>query len=366
MDYRLKCAGCSRYSRDRTAFRCRNCRSILEVELDYSRLSLPKGFRKERPSNAKYLPFLPADSFRVDLGEGGTPLVSKRISRYDGVRFSFKLETKNPTRSFKDRGSALEITKAVDFGYDRVVCASTGNMGMSIARYAKEAGIKATIFISANANRAKVARIRKYGADLVRVSKDFNEALRKAESFAVSESAFVCGDYHFRKEGQKTVAYEIIEQSGYVVPDMVFLPVGNATLLSGLWKGFKEWQMLGWIKKLPRIIAVQSSGCDPLVKAYNRKGKIGYVEPHTVADAIAVGYPTFGFEAIKALRESRGSAIRVQDTDIIAAVKKLGRNRIGAEPGGAAGFAGFADLYERSRRELVGKSAVIVVTGNNA
>ncbi len=365
MDYKLRCTKCAAYSKEYTRFRCRSCGSVLEVEFDYSTLILPKNFRKARPSNAKYLPFLPGEELEAGLGEGGTPLVKGKINGYEKVNLLFKLETKNPTHSFKDRGSALEITKALDFGYSHAVCASTGNMGMSIAHYAKEAGLKAAIFISSNANKVKVSRIRRYGARIIKVNGDFNKALREAEEYAAAESAFMCGDYHFRKEGQKTVIYEILEQMKYGVPDFIFLPVGNATLISAVYKGLREYRALGYIDRFPKIVAVQSAECDPLVKAYNRKEKIAYVKPDTIADAIAVGYPTFGLEGINALVETHGRAIRVPDSGIIAAVKELAKNGIYAETGGATGFAGFAEMYRYDRRELSGKKVVVMVTGNN-
>ncbi len=365
MEYVLRCTGCSLTARDYASFRCKRCGSVLEVSYDYSTLVLPAGFRGERIGSRKYLPFLPVRSLSASLGEGGTALACKRIPKYKGVNLFFKTETENPTRSFKDRGSAVEITRALELGFDRIICASTGNMGMSLAHYAKHAGIRATVFINRSGNPEKIRRIRGFGAEIKAVKGDFNESLREAEAYASSSSAFLCGDYHYRKEGQKTVAYEIAEQLRYEVPDFIFLPVGNATLLSALYKGLKEYMMLSLIDRLPRIVAVQSSGCDPLVKAYNRKEKIGYVKPSTVADAIAVGYPTFGTEGITALSETKGYAVRVPDEGIIKSMRHLESLGIYTEAGGAAAFAGFRDMYEGSKRVFNGKTVVVLVTGNN-
>ncbi len=365
MEYRLRCTRCSSYQRDRAAFRCASCNSVLNVEYDYDSISLPRNFRRQRPVMGKYLRLLPLESLAAGQGEGATPLLPNPVKGYGRCSALLKLETGNPTGSFKDRGSAVEVTKALELGYDSVVCASTGNMGISVAHYARLAGLKATIFISRSANPRKAARIRKERASIVRVATDFNEAVREAERRAASGSAFVCGDYHYRKEGQKTVAYELLDQLGYRVPDLLFVPVGNATLLSALYKGAREYLALGMIERMPRLVAVQSSGCDPLVKAYNRGEKIGYLRPRTVADAIAVGYPTFGAAAIAALKKTRGMAIRVPDSRILSATRGLGAVSVRAEPGGAAGFAGFAEMYRASARALAGRSAVIVVTGKN-
>ncbi len=365
MYYRLVCTHCNLQMNDLASFRCRRCGSVLEIDYDYGGLSLPRNFRRERIANSKYSPFLPVESLSAGLGEGGTPLVAKRLEWVERADVLFKLETKNPTNSFKDRGSAVEITKAMEFGFGSVVCASTGNMGMSVARYAQKAGIKATIFISRGGNPKKIMKIRKYGAKVIEVKKDFNEALRDAEKFASSEGIFLCGDYHYRKEGQKTVIYEIIEQLKYRVPDFIFAPVGNATLISAIYKGLREFRDFLFIEKLPKLVAVQSSGCDPLVKAYNRGEKIGYVKPSTIADAIAVGYPTFGLEGVDALRSTKGRAVRVSDKEIIKSMKELESIGIYTETGGAAAFAGFRSLYSDYKKSFRGKTVAVLATGNN-
>lgn len=364
MDHILECTKCSLQTRKYSLFRCPTCNSVLEVKYDYSRISLPRGFRNLRPMREKYLPLLPVDSFSVKLKDGGTPLVKKKI---DGIEQSvwLKMETTNPTHSFKDRGSSVEISRAVELGIREVCCGSTGNMGISIARYAKEAGIKSTVFISKDASARKIGLIRKSGGSVVKVNRGFNDAVDSAEAFSRKTGALVCGDYHYRKEGQKTMIFEIIDQFGYDVPDFVFLPVGNSTLLAGMHKGLVEYKKFSLIDRFPKIVAVQSEMCDPLVRAYNSRKNIEYMAPKTMADAIAVGYPTFGFEGEIALDQTNGLAVSVSEDEIRDAVNMLGRAGIRSEPGGAAGFAGFAKLY-RSNRELFAKKKVVVaITGNN-
>ncbi len=359
MDYSLRCTKCSHAEAD-DAFRCSRCGSILEVRIDYSSIMIGKAFRSRRVKNSKYLLLFPIKRFEMEGGEGGTRLVSHNIG---AQKVMFKMETENPTGSFKDRGSAVEISKAVELGRNSVCCASTGNMGMSVARYAKLAGISATIFISKDASKEKIARIKSYGARLVKVDGDFNTALRNAEAFARKDRTFMCGDYHFRKEGQKSVAYEIIDQCGS--PDFIFLPVGNATLLSAVYKGLSEYVRFGLLDSMPRIVAVQSEKCDPLVRAYMSGRHLEYVKPKTVADAIAVGYPTFGLEGIAALKKTHGIAVNVSEDQLRDAILMLEEKGIGAEAGGAAGFAGFMKFYENDREMFRGKKTVIVITGNN-
>lgn len=361
MEYHLACTRCGHVEQD-YAFRCSRCSSILEVKIDYSSVVLRKSFANDTVRNSKYLPFFPIRRFTVCSGEGGTSILRKKVG---SDRVMLKMETENPTRSFKDRGSSVEINKAKELGVKSLCCASTGNMGISVARYARLAGMRATIFISKDAERRKIAIIRRYGARLIEVDGDFNASLKMAEKFASKTGAFVCGDYHFRKEGQKSVMFEIIDQLKYNVPDLVFVPVGNATLLAGMYKALLEYRRFGLMQKFPRLVAVQSERCDPLVNAYNSGKRLEYMMPRTIADAIAVGYPTFGAEGIKALMGTNGIGVKVSEDQIRDAVITLGEIGVQAEVGGAAGFAGYMKLYEMDKRTLNGKRAVVVITGNN-
>jgi threonine synthase len=354
MDYILVCTKCGRENAD-PAFRCSRCASILEVEFNYKgkkpKIKAGRGIKR-------YSDFLPAAPF--SLGEGNTGIKKSTIKENNIL---FKVETGNPTGTFKDRGSAVEIAKAFELDAESVVCASTGNMGLSVAHYARKAGIKCTIFISGGANKNKIKKIMNEKASVKKVKGDFNTALRLAERFAVKNNAFVCGDYHYRKEGQKTVAFELIEQLTKHEPDRIFIPVGNATLFSGMYKGLNEFKMFGMIKRMPALIAVQSERCGPLVSAYADKKHITYVRPKTEADAIAVGYPTFGNEALEAIRKTKGDAIAVSEAEIKDAVVELEEQGIYAELGGGTGYAGFLKYAAENGGKK--SSSVVVVTGNN-
>ncbi len=357
----LKCSSCGKEAMP-GSFRCKICNSILEVKMDYGNIILPKNFKKQHISTKKYLDLFPIRSIHVGGKEGHTPIVHRRIK---GLNLAFKLETGNPTHSFKDRGSVIEINKAIELGFDKACCASTGNMGISIAYYSKLAGIDATVFISNNADKKKIGMIKQHGAEVIKVDGDFNKALDSAEGFARKSGAFVCGDYHYRKEGQKSLIYEIIEQFRYSVPDYVFLPVGNATLLAAMYKGLIEFRRFSLIKKFPKLVAIQSEKCSPLVNAFNSGRKIVHLNPRTIADAIAVGYPTFGFEGIEAIKKTNGMAVSVSDDEICGAVNSLREMKIGSEPGGAAGFAGFVKLQREHAYLLNRKRIVVLITGNN-
>lgn len=358
MEYTIRCSRCDQeYGPKTPLFRCDACNSILEVVYEYpDRVKL-----RGRISHSRYKALFPLAGRLLSLREGGTPLISYSVKSVD-VRL--KLETKNPTKSFKDRGSSVEISKAKELGFKQVCCASTGNMGLSVATYARKFGLKCAILISKDARPEKIKKIKRQGAEIVEVEGDFNNALRTAELFAKVNNAFLCGDYHYRKEGQKSIAYEAIEQTKGEV-DFIFIPVGNSTLLAAVYKGLKEFKRFGTIERFPVLVGVQSEGCDPLVRAFEKGSRVEYMHPHTVADAIAVGYPTFGFEGLKALRETDGLAVGVKDREILAAQKTLKRRGISAESGGSAAFAGFMKSYRQNPHRFRNKRVVCLVTGNN-
>ncbi len=359
MKYSLKCTSCgSIYNSKSNAYRCNKCNSILEVDYKYpTEMDLGNGEIK----HSKYKQLFPISGKLLSLGEGGTPLIKHKINASDLI---LKLEADNPTNSFKDRGSSVEITKAIELGFKEVCCASTGNMGFSIATYAKKFGIKCTIFLSKDAKIEKIEKIKKAGAEIVEVKGDFNTALETAELFSKVNNVFLCGDYHYRKEGQKSIIFEIFDQLGKL-PDFIFLPVGNATLLAAIYKGMKELKRLKITNRQTRLIAVQAKGCDPLVRAYNQHKKLTYMHSTTEADAIAVGYPTFGFEGLEALRESKGLALSVSDRELESARKALHKSRVYAELGGVASFAGALKINKVHPSWFKDKTVVCLITGNN-
>lgn len=362
MDYALVCTKCG-HTDDDTRFRCSRCNSILEVRYGYEKRRFSSLVTKGGKGIGRYANFLPVKRL-FSLGEGGTRFSPVKINGID-MKVRLKLEMGNPTKTFKDRGSAVELSKAAELGAKEVCCASTGNMGLSVAHYAMHMHINARIFISRNANKAKIRKIKLQGAKLSYVNGDFNNALRNAETYARKTGAFVCGDYHFRKEGQKTVIYEIAEQARQSMPDYLFIPVGNGTLFSGVYKGLTELKMYGMIKRVPRMVAVQSDMCDPLVSAFRNHKAIRYTVPKTEADAIAVGYPTFGFESLNAIKRTKGNAVSVSEKEIESAVRLLEKYKVYAELGGGTGFAGLLKMYETNEKALKGKSAAVVITGNN-
>ncbi len=348
MEYRLKCLSCGRMHPPYYPSQlCESCGGILEVL--YSGRPTLKSLAKDFWS---YESLLPKGEYR-HYKLGNTTLL-----RATGEPLFLKLELENPTRSFKDRGSVVEIAKALEFGYDEVVVASTGNMAYSIAYYAKLAGIRSTVFVSRSANWLKVRNIRDTkDAKIFRVDGDFTEAQRRAMKYSKRRGAFLVGDYGYRKEGQKTVLYEIMAE----MPDVrnLFIPVGNATLFSASVKGAEELKKYGLAKGLPRLVAVQARLTNPVALAFRTRKPVRYQKPLTDAGAIAVGYPTYGDMAVEGIKATGGTAVEVTDDEM-----EEERNAFYREYGLQAEMAGVASLAAYRKAGMPGKCAAVVSGGN--
>jgi threonine synthase len=344
-------------------FLCPACGRSLEVGYDYAsmRKRISKGALGKRPfSHMRYREFYPVRD-PVSIGEGGTPLLeSRNIGRRIGLDLCFKLESLNPTGSFKDRGSSVEVAKAVDYGAKSVVCASTGNMGASVAAYSAVAGLKCHIFVPKAASHVKMEQILAYGAKVFHVSAGYSSVEGLVERISSRPDFYLLGDYLWRREGTKSVGYEILEQSA---PDWIFSPVGNGTLVSATWKAAREFSLLNLAKKRPRIAAIQASGCSPVARAY-KTGKPLKPQKHarTIAHAIECEYPIDGERVLAAVKQSGGFASAVTDSEIIRARELLAREEgIFAEPSGAAALAGLIRNRDRIDKD---EKVVCIVTGH--
>ncbi len=364
-----RCFRCGKtYGFGKMKYRC-ECGGSLDMRYDYVKIrrELRKSgaeFRKQQPSHWKYKIFYPVSRASVTMGEGGTPLLpSAGIGRQTGAKIFFKMESANPTGSFKDRGSAVEISRAIELEAKRVVCATTGNMGASVAAYCARAGIHAKIFVPDNTPKEKLSQILAYGAEIKHVRGTYEDAAIAAE-LESRRHYFLAGDYPYRGEGEKSVGFETIEQ--LPTTDYIVCPIGNGTLIYAVWKALKEMKTVGLAKKLPKLVGVQAERCNPVARAFDKnESRIEPImEPRTFADAIACGNPIDGLEALSALRESKGFATSVSDPEIRSAIKVLGSEGIYAEPGGAAATAGLLKLAKREKNVFAGKKVVSVVSGH--
>ncbi len=368
----MRCESCGReYPPGRTASRCDSCGASLEVMFDYPKLRKVLTLEKLRArsfSHARYRELYPSRDL-VSLGEGGTPLIrSRNLEGELGLGFElwFKCESQNPTGSFKDRGSSVEIARSLEYFEShrrtrrRVVVASTGNMGASLSAYSALAGLECHVFTPSDARPVKLRQILAYGARLHEVPGDYTRAASLAEKACKEYGLYLLGDYLFRREGTKSVGLEIADQLPGV--DYVFCPVGNGTLISATWKAFREWKALGFSRGLPRMAGIQASGISPVTRAFKAGRPIKPVKGKTIATAIECGSPLDGPRALAAMRESGGFSEAVPDRDILKARELLARREgLFAEPAGAVALAGLIKARKQTPRGL---RVVCLVTGH--
>ncbi len=304
----------------------------------------------------------------VTLNEGGTPLhYCRNLSKkYKIKNLYIKNEGANPTGVFKDRGTLVEITKALEMGAKAVCFASTGNMAASVSAYCTLAKIPCYVLVPEGTPIGKLAQTLSYGARIIQVRGTYSECAKLAETMSVRYGFYLAGDYAFRLEGQKSQAYEIAEQLGWKAPDYLVCPVGVGTNLSAIWKGFTELKHLGLIENLPKLIAVQPENCDVVCRAFHSKSKklISIDKPNTVCSAVAVSMPFDGPKVLKALIESKGTSVSVSDEDVLSVEQSVAKEEaIFVEPSGALPMAAVAKLSAKGffkPNDIV----VCVATGN--
>jgi threonine synthase len=371
--YKIKCFECGSEVDDPFVDSCPKCGGLLTIEMDLDEASgsRPYDLRRRPMGVWRYAPFLPVDASKaVSLLEGGTPLYDcKALRQKIGIKgVHVKYEGANPTGSFKDRGMTVGVTRAMELGCRTVGCASTGNTSASLSAYAAKAGRTCIVLLpSGKVAAGKLAQAMFYGAKVVMVDGNFDDALRVTRELAREGVLYLLNSINpFRPEGQKTVAFEIVDQLDFDVPDRIILPVGNAGNISAVHKAFEEWKALGWIDRIPKLTGIQAAGSAPIVKAF-RSGARDFVpegSPETVATAIRIGNPVSGKKALKAIYDTGGYATDVTDDEILAAQKLLGRMEgVGVEPASAASIAGLIKLVDEgvvSRDERV----VCICTGN--
>lgn len=323
-------------------------------------------FKAQPPRLTKYLPLMPLNkpSDFVSLQETATPLLqSKTLGADWGIDLLFKLEGKNPTGSFKDRGSALEVSVAKELGAKAIILASTGNMAASCACYAAAAQMPCYILVPEGVPMNKMAQVIAYGGHIVQIKGTYNDAAQLAEILARKMEFYLAGDYAFRVEGQKTAAFELIDQLLLQAPDVVIVPMGCGTNIAAYAKGFNEYLQLGLIDKIPQFIGVEAQGADAIVRSYQKNET--HITPlnsiNTVASAIAVPNPIDGIKALQAIYFSKGQAIAVSDQEILEAQYLLATHEsVFVESASAATIAAVKKLAP----ELVGEKVVCICTGD--
>src|SRR4028118_364427 len=280
-----------------------------------------------------WLPPIPEGAVTT-IGEGDTPLIkAPTLSRRVGARLLLKFEGMNPTASFKDRGMAVAMSRAVASGSRVAVCASTGNTAASAAASAARAGIKCFVVVPAGKIAlGKAVQVLAHGAEIVQIEGNFDAALRISQEIAAEREdvTLVNSVNPDRIEGQKTGAFEVCEVLG-APPDAMALPVGNAGNITSYWKGFSEWREAGHADAAPRMLGFQAEGASPLVAGHD------FESPETVASAIRIGAPASREGALAAARESGGAIESVTDDETLAAQEVLAQEEGGfCQPARAA------------------------------
>lgn len=371
----FKCFKCSKeYEENKIEYTCPSCGSNVDVVYNYEfiKSNLNQEFLKNNKDRSirRYIDVLPiSDISKIPILDiGWTPLyhlpkLGKELGCPD---LYIKDDGKNPSGSLKDRASVVVLVKALERGEKLITGASTGNAGSSLACLAANVGLPVNIFVPEKAPRAKIAQLLIFGARVLMVKGTYDQAfelcLQATQKYGWYNRN--TGYNPYTREGKKVCSYEICEQLNFNIPDKVFIPVGDGNIISGIWKGFKDFYNLGIIDKLPQLVAVQSEGSSAIVNAINNNGKIKPVKANTIADSISVDIPRDGTAAVKAVFESNGIGIRVSDNEIIDTIKFLGsKTGIFGEPAGVTGLAGLRKMFKENKINEKEKICVLV-TGN--
>ena len=373
--FHYRCSSCGKgFGRDEVRYLCPDCGKsytpgqplvgVLEAIFDYKTIS--RRFDKRNPDwslfsavETKYYPDFPV---------GNTPfLKAGRLGKTTGfLDLWIKNDGLNPSGSLKDRASFLVAAEALRLGEKRIAAASTGNAASALAAVCAAAGLQAVIFVPKTAPRAKLVQIVLYGAKIILVDGTYDDAFKLSLEYTKTKGGLNRNTaYHpLTIEGKKTAALEIIAQNGFKSPDAVLIPVGDGVIISGVYKGFWDLKQAGVIKKIPKLICIQSKTSDA-IHHYITTGKYrNAARPDTIADSISVSAPSNAHLARRAVLETKGMSLLVTDDEIRAGQEQLaGTSGIFAEPAAAAVMAGLAKI---SRQKLLDKDdqIVLLVTGH--
>jgi threonine synthase len=365
----LACIDCGREHALGYLLECETCRGLLELRYDLATLRRRGPGLLEGRGLWRYAPVLPiADpAHRITLGEGETPLLDcPRLARELGVRaLALKFEGSNPTGTVKDRSSTTAVAAALQFGFRAISVVSSGNAGSSIAAYGARAGLRTLVFAYARAAAPKLLHMAATTPDLVLYEGVYDDLITLWDAL-VGERWFFDGGASrnaYKHEGKKTLAYEIAEQGGFTVPDVVVAPLAVGETFIAVARGFREMAEAGWIARMPRLVAAQAAQANAVVRALRAGGaitplKIGY----TVAEGLAAGDPgRKGAWALRLLRELGGDAADADDDAILAMQRRLARvEGVWAGPTGVAALAVLARLLDERRIDPAQRFCVVI------
>lgn len=393
--YFYKCRGCGReidpgQSKDEQIYLCPVCGKagknsplvgVLEVLYDYSSINKSLG-REEFLKLPAGKPWLYPELWPLGYSRKNNSVLLDNISselperlslgnsslfqfRNGADRFLVLDETRNPTLSFKDRASSLVALKALQKGIGEIAAASTGNAGSSIAGISARLGLKAKVFVPSAIPAAKRIQIQAFGAELFIVDGSYDDAFDLCVEISEAKGWYNRNTAYnpLTIEGKKSAAYDIFISSGGKIPDILIVPVGDGVIIAGVYKGFRELLELGWIEKMPKLIAVQAAGSDALVR-FISEGSFSFVPAETIADSISAGAPRNLYMAAAGILETGGAAVSVTDEEILKAQSEFIRiTGILAEPSCAASYAGYLRLKKTDQINAT-ENILLLITGN--
>ena len=350
----LRCRKCGQEYPVQALSLCDFCLSPLEVSYDYKAMAGAVSREKLAagpPSMWRYADLLSVEGEVVDIGAGFTPLTkADRLGRELGLdELYIKNDCLNPTYSFKDRPVSVAVTKAREFGFDTVACASTGNLAASVAAHAAKANMKAYVFVPSNVESGKLVGAAIYNPVLVTVDGSYDDVNRLCARLVERHNwGFININLRpYYAEGSKTLGYEVAEQLGWRAPDCVVAPAASGLSFTRIWQGLDELSMLGLIEPVnTHMYLTQAAGSSPIVNAFEAGSlHVHPVKPDTIAKSIAIGNPADGYYALRVARQSGGGACAVTDEELITGVKLLAQTEgIFAESAGGVVIAGLKKL----------------------
>jgi threonine synthase len=354
------CQSCKRtYKTSEPVWSCQ-CGGFLELDF-HARFPI-KTIEKRPKTLWRYREAIPIekDASVITFHEGYTPLVEEQ---FQGKKIFVKLDYLFPSGSFKDRGASVLVSKINELGITRVIEDSSGNAGASLAAYCAKAGISCDVYVPTHASSAKLLQIENYGAQLHKIPGTREDTAHAAVT--ASKETYFASHYRnpFFFQGTKTCIFEIVEQLDWTAPDVLFLPVGNGTLLYGTYLGLKDLQRENIIDKLPRIIGVQAANCAPLVLIWRHKKsqRVMSQMKSTCAEGIAVTNPVRSKEILHAIRETNGDMIDVTEQEIINALHESFQKGYFIEPTAAVAVAGFKKYHNHINND---ERVVVPLTGH--
>jgi threonine synthase len=345
--YVMSCIMCgAENSESETSTYCTQCGGVLQIEYKEAREEIQYPLKSIVPDPLKNHP---SPLKRLD-----------RLSERYGAELYAKLEFEHPTGCFKDRGSYIEVQKALELEADAICLASTGNMAASVAAYACYFGIPCYVFVPERTSEAKLAQATIYDATILRIQGDFTKCEALCREFAKSGNYYLAGDYVFREEGQKSFSYELVDQQDEPF-DYIFIPVGCGTNFGAIFKGFNEMREAGLIGSIPHLVAVQPESSSPVVQGIFKREKVIDTQSNTMASSVAASNPIDFYKVLRGIDETDGEALTVTEDEILESLREMAITEGHfTEPACALPLASLKNNPDK----FTGKRCLFVLTGS--